>query len=283
LIDPPARSYLQIGQEQLLDARRTFTVPPTKSEVRDAFEQFIIRKGADDPSYRLAKASEIEDMAILTIDVMNLHFSDIGLPLALRGLVIAIIGASSHARKDDEGWFPLGDKDLAVRVIDDKATKGNTLQVRIRRARKKLDEWQTLHELQLVEIRPGGGKVEKDDRGRVVTNDRGQIYLLGVPTHYRLPIVDAMLEVVHDYQVFPHRTADTLKRLVKGMQRKLGLLKRPEPPEVDKICQQRRAKLRAVSQVRRYLDLSDDRAEALDEIIDEIKLIDVEIDSDYFM
>jgi hypothetical protein len=137
--------------------------------------------------------------------------------------------------------------------------------------------------LQLVEIRPGGGKVEKDDRGRVVTNDKGQMYLLGVPTHYRLPIVDAMLEVVHDYQVFPHRTADTLKRLVKGMQRKLGLLKRPEPPEVDKICQQRRAKLRAVSQVRRYLDLSDDRAEALDEIIDEIRLIDVEIDSDYFM
>jgi hypothetical protein len=282
LIDPPARSYLQIGQEQLLDARRTFTVPPTKSEVRDALREFLVTKGAEDPDYSLADPSSVDDMALLMIDVMNLLFSQVALPLKERAFIMSIIGASRYARRDRDGWFPLTDNNLAVRQIDNTKTRGaNSLRCKVRRLRKALDAWQQENGTGLVEIRPGKGRLKRNEYGRIDINDKGQKTLLGVPTHYRLPVVDEALEVVRNYQIFRATTARQLRQMVKKMQKRLGLLDKAPEPDIDLEKQARHLKIKILSETRRLLNLSalsgEDKGSVLASLVIEIEAIADEV------
>lgn len=228
---------------------------PVKPKVRDISE-FIIRSEGQRPEYYRTDPSNHAEMVTLTIDVMNLHFSQVETPMAIRAIIVAIIGACSHADPDEEGWRTVSDRELAIRQIGENFKSANASKCATRRYRKRLLKWQGERGLQLVEVRPGKGKLKRAEGGGIETNWRGQKILLGTPTAYRLPVMESALGVVRDYQAARFKTAEYLKELVTRMQRELGFFEEPAQPEIDFEQKLARARRKVIADSRRLVDLT---------------------------
>lgn len=202
----------------------------------------------------------------MTFDVLNLGLSQTGAPDRVRVLIWILIGACAHSRPDDEGWCQVSDRDLAIRIADDKPKSDDALRSKVRRYRKALVTWQNDQQLQFVEVKPGKGKLKRDEAGAIATNWRGQKVLLGTPTAYRLPVMDATIEIVRDYQAARFQTADYLERLVRQLQEKLGFFDDTPPIDTDMQQKLRRARRKIVTDIERFVNVSVAAGEDRDEV-----------------
>jgi hypothetical protein len=168
-------------------------------------EDWLILKAKEIPdlNFSLADPADVEQMACLLIAILNIYFSKILLPLKFRPFIFALAGASAGCPKDEDGWFYLRDRELAIQLMDEEGKSVGALKQRIKRLRSDLEAFQIKNNVRLVIIDQGYSDPIKNDKGEIAKSLFGDKLAKGKPSRYRLNVLTVALEVIREHQSNP--------------------------------------------------------------------------------